>query len=232
MNKYNIYIDESSIDNPKNNYMVIGGIFLKRESKNFFKKAIKEIRKKHNYFSEIKWTKFNKKTIPFMKDIIDLFFEKENIDFYSIVIERSRVLYDVYHSWDKEVAFYKFIYQLLQNRFLNESIYYLFLDYKEIRKRDSLKELKNFLDIIIIRRKCINSKIQHLQHYNSKNIEFIQLADFFSWAIWYEKNWFWKSEAKKEIIKYIAKKLWKKDLNFKSNKEDKKFNIFKIWDYE
>ena len=44
MQKYNIYLDESSIDNPKNDFMVIGWIFIKRELKPKLIEEINEIK--------------------------------------------------------------------------------------------------------------------------------------------------------------------------------------------
>jgi len=227
MEKYNIYLDESSIDNPKNDFMVIWGLFIKRELRDELKNKIKEIRKNHNYYAELKWSKFNKKIIWFWKEIIDLFFSYSDVQFHCIVVDKTRVAYDIFHSEDKELAFYKFIYQLLQYKFKNESLYYLFLDNKDNSDKNRLKNLYKYLEIVLNRR-YINSKIQHVQSYCSKEVQLIQLADFFTWAVWYTKNNFSESEAKKEISSYISKKIPKNNLDFKSNRNEHKFNIFQI----
>lgn len=228
-NIYNIYLDESSIDNPKNHYMVIGGFFMQRNLRDEIKNKIKELRGVYNFYPELKWTKINKKNIPFAKSIIDLFFEytEKELQFHCIVVDKTLVAYDVYHSKDKELAFYKFIYQLLQYKFQNEWQYYLFLDYKQNSDENRLKELWKFLSIVT-ERKYYNTEIKHIQSYCSKEMQLIQLADFFTWAVWYIKNGYWISESKKEIIDYITKKLWKDTLDFRSTKEEKKFNIFQI----
>lgn len=229
MKKYNIYLDESSIDNPKNDFMVIGGIFIEREIRDELKGKIKEIRIKHNYYAELKWSKFNKKLLKFGKEIIDLFFsyEAEKISFHCIVVDKTRVLYDIYHGKDKELAFYKFIYEFLQYKFFHDSKYYLFLDNKENSSPDRIKNLKEYLDILTSKR-YIWTEIQHIQSYCSKDMQLIQIADFFTGAVGYVKNNFWESEAKKEIIAYISENLWKDNLDFKSNRDEKKFNIFQI----
>jgi len=190
------------------------------------REKINNIRKKYNYYAELKWSKFNKKLLPFGREIIDLFisYSYNDVQFHSIVVDKTRVAYDIFHSEDKELAFYKFIYQLLQYKFKNESIYYLFLDNKD---KNRLKNLEQYLKLVL-ERKHINSSIQHVQSYCSKEVQLIQLADFFSWAVWYSKNMFWESEAKVDISWYLAEKLLKKDLNFRSNKSEQKFNIFQI----
>lgn len=227
LNKYNVYIDESSIDNPKNYFMVIWWIFMKRELRNELKYKIKEIRTKHKFFSEIKWSKFNKKNLTFMKEIIDLFFLYDGIQFHCIVVDKREVDYEKFHNWDKELAFYKFIFTFLKYKFKNNSIYYLFLDNKENIAPKRIKILWNILSNNLYFTNDFTT-IKHIQSYNSKDVQFIQLADFFSWMIWYTKNWFDTSFAKKEISKYLASKLCKTDLDFKSKKEDIKFNIFQI----
>ena len=45
MEKYNIYLDESSIDNPKNDFIIIWWIFIKRRLRDELKNKIKELRK-------------------------------------------------------------------------------------------------------------------------------------------------------------------------------------------
>lgn len=229
MDNYNIYLDESSIDNPKNDFMVIWGIFIQRELRDELKNKIKEIRKKHNYYAELKWSKFNKKLLPFWKDIVDLFFKypDDQLQFHSIVVDKTRVAYDIFHSWNKEEAFYKFIYQLLQYKFKNGSLYYLFLDNKDNSDPNRLKDLEKFLNIVLEKR-YIWSKIKHVQSYCSKEVELIQLADFFTWSIGYVKNKFSESEAKIEITNYVSEKLWKESLDFRSNRDEQKFNIFQI----
>jgi hypothetical protein len=154
---------------------------MQRNLRDEIKNKIKDLRKKHDFYPELKWTKLNKKNIPFAKDIIDLFFSysKDDLQFHCIVVDKTLVAYDVYHSEDKELAFYKFIYQLLQNKFKNDGIYYLFLDYKQNSDKNRLKELEKFLSIIA-EKKYHNTEIKHIQSYCSKEVQLIQLADFFT----------------------------------------------------
>lgn len=226
---YNIYLDESSIDNPKNHFMVIGGIFMKREFRDEIKYRMNKIREKHHFYPELKWTKVNKKNVNFIKDIIDLFcsFNEDDLQFHCIVVDKTLVAYDIYHSEDKELAFYKFTYQLLQNKFKNDSEYYMFLDYKQNSNPDRLNDLSKFLGMVA-EKKYVNTEIKHIQSYCSKGVPLIQLADFFTWAVWYIKNNLWDSEAKKEVISYLCEKIGKGSLDFRSSRNEKKFNIFQI----
>ena len=97
---YNIYLDESSIDNPKNHYMIIGGIFMKRELRDNIKDNINKIREKHSFYPELKWAKINKRNLNFAKDIIDLFFAhgEEDLQFHCIVVDKREVDYASFHN--------------------------------------------------------------------------------------------------------------------------------------
>ena len=75
---------------------------------------------------------------------------------------------------------------------------------------------------------CKNTEIKHIQAYESKENQFIQLADLFAWAIGYDKNKLGSSITKRELTKHIAKYLEKESLDFKSNRKEEKFNIFEI----
>jgi hypothetical protein len=58
---YNIYCDESRVENTNSNKMVIGALFLLRPKKDRVVSEIKEIFAKHNFEYELKWSKVGKK---------------------------------------------------------------------------------------------------------------------------------------------------------------------------
>ncbi len=230
---YNIYLDESSIDNPRNRFMIIGWLFMKRELRNEIRDKIKEVQKEYNMFSEMKWTSINLKNIDLMKKIIDIFFEYTDSDmwFHCIVVDKTKIDYTKYHDDDKELAFYKFIFHLLKHKFSYYTKYYLFLDFKQTRVNERVKNLQKYLEGHIYMN-YKDTKLQHVQAYDSKENLFLQIADLFIWSVWYNYNWFDKkknySATKIELTNHILQKLNKSDLCFHSLPSEKKFNIYKI----
>jgi hypothetical protein len=101
------------------------------------------LKKKHNYNLEIKWRKVSPKTKSFYLDLANLFFSL-NIQFFSIIIDKSKIKLSTYHNSDEELAFYKYYYFLLKNRFKNESRYYLFLDQRIKKDKDRIKKMADF----------------------------------------------------------------------------------------
>lgn len=235
---YNIYLDESSIDNPKNKFMIIWWLFMKRNLRNKIREKIKSIQKEYNMYSEIKRTSINKKNLDLTKKVIDIFFDFtwEDFWFHCIVVDKTKVDYAKYHNDDEELAFYKFIYHLLKHKFSYYTQYYLFLDFKQTRVNERVHYLQKYLEWHIYMN-YKETKLKHVQAYDSKENIFLQVADLFIGAVGYCYNWYYEkdnhSESKKEIIDYILKKLDKINLCFQSLPSEKKFNIYKIklWKY-
>ncbi|MCK5060933.1 DUF3800 domain-containing protein [Candidatus Parcubacteria bacterium] len=226
--KYNIYLDESSIDNPGNKYMIIGGVFVARNRAREVIGQIKEIKKRHNFLGEIKWVKTDNKKEKFLKEVVDYVITQvpETISYHGIVVNKEDVDYEKYHDGDKELAFFKFMYELLEKRLKNNKEYYVFLDFKPTSK-ERVRKLNDFLNSFIYFNKD-NCSIKHLQAYDSKENILIQVADLFCGAVGYHHNNFPVNTAKDRICNHIAGKLGKSNLRFCSPPYEKKFNIFCI----
>ena len=220
--KFNIYCDESSIDNPKSTMMVIGALFIERTLVPEIREKIKEIRKKHGVNGELKWVKTSTKVLPFYKELFQYLFsfDSSKVTFRCIVVNKSQVDYEKYHQQDKDLAFYKFYYQLLKRR-LKDDMYYIFLDFRPSKNKNSVRRLGEFLGMF-------TRGIKHIQAYPSHENILIQIADVLSGAVSFSRNTPNGGEAKKKLVKTIASAIEKKDLNFKSSFWENKFNIFCI----
>lgn len=226
----NAYFDESRIDNPDSNFMVFGGLFIDRKYVKEIRQGIKAILRKQDFHAEIKWVKADKRREPVYKAVIDyvLALPAYKAAYTCIVVDKTRVDFEQYHGGDAELAFYKFAYQLLKQRIADNYKYYLIFDFKPNKTRDRLKVLGEFLEGTIYVDHANTSTIQHMQGYDSKENVLIQIADLFTGAVGYAYNTPANQQPKYELTKYIADKLGKDTLAFKSNKSEKKFNIFAI----
>lgn len=224
----NIYLDESSIDNPRNYAMTIGGIFVAREKKPALVKAIKALKSQYHFGTEIKRTTVSVRYLDFYKALVDLFFSyDESLQFHCIVADKRKIKMNLYHHGDKELAFYKFIYHFLKQKVQPNTDYHIYIDQKQRKIKERIEHLDNYLT-----EHCSiytpNTNIKQLKEYPSQEQLLIQLADLFIWAVGYQKNNFQTSKAKQELCAYIASKLWQSSLDFCSTKSESKFNIFCI----
>jgi hypothetical protein len=227
----NIYLDESSIDNPQNPYMVTGALFINRKKISDIRAVVSGIKETHGFLGEIKWTKTDKKKSEFLKELVDYLVKlpSEDLSFNCIVAKKDCIDYEKYHKDDKELAFYKFIYILLSHRIRNGFNYYIFPDFKPNKLKERVKNLGEFLDKYIYFYKN-NSSIKHIQSYDSKENLFIQLADFFIGAVGYHFNNIdnGSGSAKDIMACYIAESIGKDRLNINSSNKESKFNVWNI----
>ncbi len=227
-NTFNIYCDESRVENRDSNNMVIGALFMPRKYKNKIVKDIKNIFSKHNFNYELKWSKVHKGFIPFYKEIIDYFTSNNNLNYRCIIVDKSKIDLKRYHSNDSELAFFKFYYLMLRPKLLSQNKYYIFLDKKPTRDRNRARALRAFLDLYVLlhKRDC---GISHFQAYNSKNNLLIQLSDFLTGLVGFDINKKEKKSAKAEIAAYLKLKIGKDNFLLSSPLSEEKFNNF-IWD--
>jgi hypothetical protein len=231
MKEYYIYCDESSINNDGNDFMIIGAIFVDKEIKNQVKNKINKIKKRHGYYKELKWSKATERYLPAYKEIVDYFYSIDGKDFRfcCIEVDKRKIKYNDYHNGDEELAFYKFYYELLKNKFESDAFYNIFLDFKPNKNKHRIKFLNSYWNKRIFYYK--NSIIKNVSSLESSKNSIMQVADLFIGAVGHAINFQEKETgnlAKKELIEYIAQKNEKPNLLYKSLLSEMKFNIFRI----
>lgn len=225
---YNIYCDESRVENIDSNKMVIGALFLSRPQRDNVVSEIKEIFAKHNFEYELKWSKVGKKYSELYKELIDYFLANKHLNFRGIIVDKRKVKFKEYHNGSLETAFYKFYYIMIKAKLLSQNEYYIFLDKKPSRDKNILNALNHFLEFHIFKNRK-DCKIKHLQAYDSDNNLLIQLSDFFTGMLGFACNDYdSKDSFKYEMVKYFEKKISRKDLCQTSFLSEDKFNIF-VW---
>lgn len=227
-NTFNVYCDESRVENKDSKNMVIGALFLPRRAKKKIVRDIKSIFNKHNFNYELKWSKVHKKFIPFYKEIIDYFVSNDNLNYRCIIVDKSKINLKKYHEDDLELAFFKFYYLMLRPKLLSQNRYYIFLDKKPTRDRNHARALRAFLDSYILRKKQ-DCGIDHFQAYNSRYNLLIQLCDFLTGLTGFVINEKKQNSAKGEITDYFKSKIKKENFFISAFLNEEKFNNF-VWD--
>jgi hypothetical protein len=185
MNKtFNIYIDESChLENDDSNVMCIGYTVIDSEKYNLIKKSIKELKLKHKTPTEIKWNKLSNSRWELYKELIDLFFFNQ-IEFRAILIkEKNNLKTNDFSRLDQNSHYYKTLSLLLRNKILNDNqSYSVYLDVKDTRGKQRIKNLKNELT----QHFPTKSPFCNFQHLHSSDNELLQLTDLFIGAICYK----------------------------------------------
>lgn len=223
-----IYCDESRLEfleSEDDGFMVIGSFWLLRDERDKVKQKIKELKEKHNFSVEIKWTKISYKMLDFYKELIDIFVEMEDFHFFkAIVVDTSKINFEYHHN-NSDIGFYKFYYQVLvhkMNSATKHNDYYVYVDDKTNKVYKPLPLLKNVLNNAIY-----TGDVKLIEPRNSFENFFIQYVDILIGLVSYGYNTTEKKGAKKELYEYACEQLGL-DLSKKTTKGKRPFNIFEI----
>lgn len=231
---YHIYCDESR--QTQDRYMVLGGIIVPSENVILFDGAMKLYRETNNMKAELKWSKVSNQKLSEYKALIDLFFTYiKGMHFKSIVIDTHQIDHKKYSKGNKELGFYKFMYQFLLHSFghyaKNDDKYIIYLD--ERNSSYSLGTLKLILNRGLKKKfkgKITRDIIRNIEPKNSKDIDLLQVADILMGAIGYEMNLcHLRSNAKRGKIllcEYIANKMGMGSLMQETPYSKKDFSIW------
>ena len=91
-NTYNIYCDESChLPNDRQSIMTLGLIRCPLEKTKEIAIRIREIKAKHNFKKdfELKWNKVSEKKLNFYLDIVDYFFDDDDLSFRALVASKD-----------------------------------------------------------------------------------------------------------------------------------------------
>ncbi len=177
---YNIYCDESChIENDHKPYMFLGKISSPYNQVKLHTEKINEIKKKHNFFAEIKWTSVSKSKIHFYSDLVDYFFATD-LRFRAIGVDKAKINCDE-HSKSYDDFYYTMYYYLLNHNLNSLYTYNVYLDIKDTLSANKVNKLKEIL----------NAKFgvfRNVQNIRSHESILMQLADFMMGAISYLHN--------------------------------------------
>lgn len=227
MDVINIYCDEScylKYDNCP--VMTIGGVWCSKSKVKEIAARINDIKMKYGIKKhiEFKWTQVSKSKKDFYLDIINYFFDNNELNFRCIVANKENLQHENYNQSHDE-WYYKMYFQMLQNILNSSNQYNIYIDIKE--KKQGGKKAK-FLGI------CLSNKnydfdhtlIQKLQIIDSKDSIILQLSDLLTGALSYYNRNLKTNSAKNEIITLIKKRSGF-SLDKSTFPSEKKFNIFK-----
>ena len=213
---FNIYCDESChLENDHKDYMLLGSVSSAYNQVKRHTERIKELKRKHNFFAEIKWSNVSASKQKFYIDLIDYFFDTD-LRFTAVIVDKSKVNTDNFDDF-----YYKMYYQLLNHNKNSMYSYNVYLDIKDTHSAYKVQKLKEILNIKY-------GVFRNVQNIRSHESILMQLADFIMGALSYNLNNKEKKVfAKQTIIDKIAKHS-KQELVYTSTFSEKKLNLFFI----
>ena len=204
---YNVYCDESChLEHDNQKAMLLGGVWCPTDKAKEISVRIREIKVKHNFKPnfEVKWTKISPAKQQFYLDIVDYFFDDDDLHFRGVVIpNKSKLSHDSFNQ-NHDDWYYK-MYFILLKAILDPACHYrIYLDIKDTRSADKVVGLHDVL--------CNNmldfSKgiIERVQNIRSHEAEIVQMTDLLTGAISYVSRELTSSTAKQTIVDRIKQR--------------------------
>lgn len=236
----NIYCDESChLQNDKEPVMVIGAVYCPIEKKEEIFERLYSFKIKHNLipknkkndkdnrpYYELKWNKVSKSKIEYYKDVINYFFDDDDLQFRVLVVSnKTDIDYEKFnHTHD--TFYYKMYFGMLKAILNPENSHHIYIDIKDTKSKEKVHKLEQ----VLRNDKYDYSKeiIKKVQQVRSHEVEILQLADLLVGATAYVNRGLANSKAKNELINLIKHRS-KYSLTKSTLLKERKFNVF-IWE--
>ena len=196
---FNIYCDESChLEHDHKSYMFLGSVSCAYPQVKVHSRQIKELKERHNFKREIKWSTVSRSKLQFYLDLVDYFFATD-MCFRAVGVEKAKIKCTETSTYDD--FYYKMYYQLINYRISSMYTYNVYLDIKDTLSAFKVRKLREILN-----NKYNATLFRTIQNIRSEESVLMQLADFIMGAISYNANDTRRLNAAKiQVIERIKK---------------------------
>jgi len=182
--EYCIFCDESChLEHDISNVMVIGATWCSTDKIKEVNKRIVEIKKHYGFdaMHEMKWTKISPNHFKMYLELIDYFFDDDDLHFRGVIVPDKSILKHEEYKQNHDVWYYKMFFILLKTILDPECSYRIFLDYKDKQGGKRIAKLHEVL--------CNNyydfsrDIIKDIQLVKSDQVGIIQITDIITGAL-------------------------------------------------
>ncbi|MFZ0964768.1 MAG: DUF3800 domain-containing protein [Terriglobia bacterium] len=204
---YNIYCDESChLEHDRQPAMVLGAVWCPLEKAPEIACRIREIKTKHGLSPtfEVKWTKISPGKLVFYMELLDYFFDDDDVHFRALIVPDKTKLHHEAFRQTHDSWYYKMYFDLLQVLLSPRAEYRIYLDIKDTRSAEKIRKLHEVLcnNMYDFQRRIIT----RVQTVRSHEIEQIQLADLLIGAVSYANRGLETSLAKLALVKRMRER--------------------------
>ena len=199
---FNVYCDESChLEHDRQQAMVLGAIWCPLDKTREIAVRLREIKQKHGLPAgfEVKWSKVSPARTGLYFDLVDYFFDDNDLHFRALIVpDKTKLQHDTISGQEYDIWYYKMYFDLLKVIFRPDAHYRIYLDIKDTRGVEKMARLQEAL--------CNNrydfsrNVIERLQLVRSHEIEQLQLADLLIGAVSYLYRDLHGSRAKAALV--------------------------------
>lgn len=204
---FNIYCDESChLEHDNQDVMVLGAVWCPAAKAREAFVRLREIKESHgvSHDFEIKWTKVSPAKIRLYRDVLDYFFDDDDLFFRALIVpDKSRLRHAEYGQTHDE-WYYKMYFDMLKVILSPTGRYRVYLDVKDTQGAGKVAHLH---DVICNSMYDFQHEIvERMQLVRSNEVELLQLADLLIGAIAYANRGLASSEAKVALLRRMRER--------------------------
>lgn len=222
----NIYCDESThLPNDGMPFMVLGAVICPVNKTAEASERLREIREKHHIPREfeIKWTKVSPSQLGFYLDVVDYFFDDDDLGFRAVVAPKRGLTHERFGQTHDE-WYYKMMFYLVRNVLPANERSFIYLDRKDTHGGFRVEKLH---EVVANANFDFNREsIRRVQIVESHHVGLLQLADLLIGAVNYANRGLATSSAKSAIVARVRERS-NVSLTHTTVLSELKFNIFK-----
>ena len=198
---YNIYCDESChLENDRQPVMVLGAVWCPLEKIREISVHLRDIKARHGLSTkfEVKWTKVSPAKQDFYLDLLDYFFENDDLHFRALVVQdKSKLQHELYEQ-THDTWYYKMYFEMLKVILDPQRCYRIYIDIKDTRSAAKINKLHDVLcnNVYDFQRQII----ERVQMVRSHEVEILQLTDMLIGAVSYVNRGLHMNAAKLAVV--------------------------------
>lgn len=204
---FNIYCDESChLEKDHQLAMVLGAVWCPLDKTREIAERLREIKVAHGLAAdfEIKWTKVSPAKLRFYLDVMDYFFDDDDLHFRALIVPDKSQLRHQEFQQDHDEWYYKMYFDMLKVLFDPQARYRIYLDIKDTCGGAKVARLRDVLsnDMYDFSRQII----ERVQLVRSHEIEILQIADLLIGVVSYTNRGLATSPAKLALIERMRRR--------------------------
>jgi hypothetical protein len=223
---FNIYCDESChLENDRQKVMVLGALWCPADKAREIAERIRDQKARHGLprSFEIKWTKVSPAKLAFYQDVVDYFFDDDDLHLRALVAQKGNLKHGAFPGQDHDTWYYKMLFTLLSPLLKPDELYRIYLDLKDTQNSRKATKLG---EVLCNERYDFDRQlIQWIQPVRSHEVEQLQLCDLLIGALGYINRGLAGNSAKLVLIERIKHRS-RYSLVRSTLVRERKFNVF------
>jgi hypothetical protein len=204
---YSVYCDESChLENDHQKVMALGAVWCPQSKIQEIFRRIRDIKLKHKLPPdfEIKWGKVSHSKVEFYAELVDYFFDDDDLCFRCLLVPDKSSLDHARFAQSHDEFYYKIYFDMLKAIFEAGSSYKIYLDIKDTIGHRRISKLH---DVLCNHQYDFGKRVvRSVEQVRSHQVELIQLADLLLGAVTYHNRGLDGNAGKTQIVRKIMKR--------------------------